>query len=84
VPSSFSQGFPKKIAFAHIDMNHPDPESAALESVLPILSNGGVIIFDDYGWHGYRRQKLALDPIAERMGHKILELPTGQGLLFKP
>ncbi len=84
VPESFAQGFPDKIAFAHIDMNHPAPESGALEQVLPRLSRGGVIVFDDYGWWSYSAQKAALDPIAASHGFEILELPTGQGLLLKP
>ena len=83
VPESFEQGFPSKIAFAHIDMNHPIPEEAALKKVLPNLSDGGCIIFDDYGWWGYSAQKRALDPIVQSNGYKILELPTGQGLLLK-
>ena len=83
VPESFEDGFPVKIAFAHIDMNHPDPEEAALKKVLPILSHGGCIIFDDYGWWGYSAQKRVLDPIANSYGFEILELPTGQGLLIK-
>lgn len=84
VPESFSQGFPEKIAFAHIDMNHDVPEAGALKRILPILTPGGAIIFDDYGWHGYSAQKIALDPIVAEYGLKILELPTGQGLLIKP
>lgn len=84
VPDSFSQGFPEKIAFAHIDMNAPEPEEGALKRVLPILVPGGCIIFDDYGWYGYCAQKMALDPIVAEAGLKILELPTGQGLLIKP
>jgi O-methyltransferase len=83
VPQSFDQGFPDRIAFAHIDMNHPAPESAALEAVLPRLSPGGFIVFDDYGWWGYSAQKRVLDPIAAAHGLSILELPTGQGLLLK-
>ena len=83
VPNSFVEGFPKTIAFAHIDMNHPFPEEAALKKVLPKLSPGGCIIFDDYGWWGYSAQKRVLDPIAANMNLKILELPTGQGLLIK-
>ena len=83
VPESFDQGFPDKIAFAHIDMNHPKPESGALREVLPRLSDGGLIVFDDYGWWGYSAQKRALDPIAAEHDLKILELPTGQGLLLK-
>ena len=84
VPQSFSQGFPDQIAFAHIDMNHPDPEAGALEMVLPRLSHGGAVIFDDYGWWGYSAQKVALDPIIARHGLEVLELPTGQALVLKP
>ena len=83
VPESFSQAFPDSIAFCHIDINHPAPESGALKHVLPRLSRGGVI-FDDYGWWGYSAQKMELDPIASSFGLEILELPTGQGLLIKP
>ncbi len=83
VPQSFSSGFPEKIAFAHIDMNHPTPEAGALEMVLPRLSSGGVVVFDDYGWWGYSEQKIALDPIITSNGLSVLELPTGQALLIK-
>ena len=64
-------------------MNYPAPESAALQVVLPRLSQGGFIVFDDYGWWGYSAQKRVLDPIAATHGFSILELPTGQGLLMK-
>lgn len=84
VPESFTQGFPEKIAFAHIDMNHPAPEVGALEQILPRLSSRGCIVFDDYGWWGYSRQKLALDPVVAAQDLGIVELPTGQGLLIKP
>lgn len=84
VPESFTQGFPDCIAFAHIDMNHPAPEAGALSAVLPRLSKGGIVVFDDYGWWGYGDQKIVLDPIAAAHGLKILELPTGQAVLIKP
>ncbi|WP_292935054.1 tetratricopeptide repeat protein [Noviherbaspirillum sp.] len=84
VPQSFTEGFPDKIAFAHIDMNHPVPEAGALERVLPRLSRGGVVVLDDYGWWGYCRQKLALDPIIAEHELSVLELPTGQGIVLKP
>ena len=44
VPESFVQGFPERIAFAHIDMNHPVPGSGALKRVLPLLVQGGVVV----------------------------------------
>ncbi len=84
VPGSFKGGFPETVAFAHIDMNHPDPETAALEKVLPRLSNRGIVIFDDYGWWAYSAQKRALDKIMVLHDYEILELPTGQGLFIKP
>ena len=83
VPDSFTEGFPDRIAFAHIDMNNPSPESGALTKILPRLSDGGIIVFDDYGWWGYSSQKMVLDPIAADYGLSILELPTGQGLMLK-
>ena len=83
VPESFSEGFPESIAFCHIDMNHPVPESGALKAVMPKLVKGGIVIFDDYGWWQYSKQKIALDKIALSFGQKILELPTGQALLIK-
>ena len=83
VPDSLINTIPDKIAFAQIDMNHPDPEEGALKMILPRLSNSGIIVFDDYGWWSYSAQKKVLDPIVSDYGLSILELPTGQGLLIK-
>ena len=83
VPDSFENAFPNEIAFAHMDMNQASAEAKALDLILPRLSKHGYIIFDDYGWWAYSSQKKALDPIAEKYGTSILELPTGQGLLIK-
>jgi len=44
---------------------------------------GGAIVFDDYGWNGYRPQKDAEDAFLAARGYSVLELPTGQGLLIK-
>ena len=83
VPDTLLEKIPDKIAFAHIDMNHPDPEEGALKMILPRLSNSGIIVFDDYGWWSYSAQKKVLDPLVSDYGLSILELPTGQGLLIK-
>ena len=83
VPDTLHDTIPEKIAFAHIDMNHWVPEASSLEMILPKMSLGAVIVFDDYGWFCYHQQKIALDPIAKEYGQEILELPTGQGILIK-
>lgn len=83
VPDSFAQAIPERIAFLHIDMNSAESEIAALEVLFERVSPGGLIVFDDYGWSGYRAQQVAEDAFMRERGHRILELPTGQGLLIK-
>ena len=83
VPDSFAQAVPEKIAFLHIDMNSSKSELAALEVLFDRVSPGGIIVFDDYGWAGYAAQQVAEDAFMRARGHRILELPTGQGLLIK-
>ena len=69
-------------SFAHIDLNNAEPESFCLEYLTPRMSKGGCIVLDDYGWWGYSEQKVALDEIANKYNLDILELPTGQGVIF--
>jgi O-methyltransferase len=83
VPDSFFEASPERVAFLHLDMNSSKSEVAALEILFDRLSPGGVIVFDDYGWMGYQAQQRAEDAFMQARGHRILELPTGQGLLIK-
>jgi O-methyltransferase len=84
VPDTFSQAAPEKIAFMHIDMNNAEAEVATLSALYERVVPGGMIIFDDYGWAAYGAQKDAEDAwLAARYFERILELPTGQGLLVK-
>jgi hypothetical protein len=39
------------------------------------------VLLDDYGWYAYRAQKRAEDAFFAAQGYKVLELPTGQGLV---
>lgn len=83
VPESFAVAAPRRIAFMHIDMNSSKSEIAALDVLFDRVVSGGIIVFDDYGWTGYRAQQLAEETWARDRGHRILELPSGQGLLVK-
>lgn len=83
VPESFNQAAPEKIAFMHLDLNNADAEIGALEVLFDRMVPGAIMVLDDYGWLGYRAQKLAEDPWLEKRGYRVLELPTGQGLLVK-
>lgn len=83
VPDSFAVECPDRIALLHIDMNSAASEIAALEALFDRVVPGGMIVFDDYGWVGYDAQRHAENAFMEDRGHKILELPTGQGLVIK-
>jgi hypothetical protein len=78
VPDILCTTAPTQIAFLHLDMNSPEPERAALEFLFDRVSAGGVMIFDDYGWSMFRRQREAADEFMKRHSHVILELPTGR------
>ena len=76
-------GYPDRIAYLHIDLNVAPVEIACLDRLFDRVVPGGIIIFDDYGWKVYHRQKDAEDAYFAERGYQILELPTGQGLAVK-
>jgi hypothetical protein len=83
VPAILDEIAPEKVAFLHLDLNDAKAELGALEFFWDRLTPGASIVFDDYGWLGYKRQQVAeLSWLVER-GYRPLELPTGQGLLIK-
>jgi hypothetical protein len=65
-------------------MNCSTPEIAAIEFLWERLVPGAFVLLDDYAYHGYLSQKIAMDRFAQEKEIKILSLPTGQGLLVKP
>lgn len=83
VPDVLHRVSPEKIAFLHLDLNNASAELGALELLFEWVSTGGIIILDDYGWLAYRAQKEAEDPFFEKRGYRVLELPTGQGMVIK-
>tara|TARA_B100000401_G_scaffold109870_1_gene71670 strand:+ start:533 stop:1321 length:789 start_codon:yes stop_codon:yes gene_type:complete len=83
LPESLIKTCPKSISFAHIDLNNVEAEMAVLQYIYERIVKGGIIILDDYGWINYRSQLAAEKEFLEKKGQKILELPTGQGLIIK-
>ncbi len=83
VPDTFADSAPEKVALLHLDMNSSKAEVAALEVLFDRVTAGGVIVFDDYGWAAYRAQRVAADEFMSKRGYRILEIPTGQGLVIK-
>ena len=83
VPDVLAAVAPQKIAFMHLDLNNADAEIGALEVLFDRMVHGAAMILDDYGWLAYRAHKQAEDPWFEKRGYRVLELPTGQGLVIK-
>ena len=73
---------PNKIAFAHVDLNDVKSELGVLDKILKKMSKGGIIILDDYGWSQYKEQLRVEKKFFNDNNLKVLELPTGQGMVL--
>ena len=84
VPETLPQCKADKICYLSIDMNCVEPEIDAVTYFWDKLVKGAVIILDDYGFKLHIEQKKAFDKFAREKNVPILQLPTGQGIIFKP
>lgn len=83
IPGTLNQITTKKIAYASIDLNCAEPERDALIFIWERLVNGGIIVFDDYGFPGHENQKKVHDDFAKEKNCLIFTVPTGHGILIK-
>ena len=84
IPASFANATrPDAIAWLHIDLNSSQPTTAALEFFFNKIAGGGVVLFDDYGWHGQEETKKAVDIFFKDKPGMLFPLPTGQAIFFK-
>jgi O-methyltransferase len=83
VPAILDEIAPQRIAFLHLNMKDREATRGALDALFDRVSEGGIIVFHDYGWTGYRDQKDAADAFMRQQALSVLELPTGQGLVVK-
>ncbi len=84
IPDSFEKSNnPKDIAWLHIDLNAAIPTKSALEYFFERISAGGVILLDDYAWHGFLDTKMVVDEFFSGKSGTLLPLPTGQAIYLK-
>ncbi|MDO8289821.1 MAG: TylF/MycF/NovP-related O-methyltransferase [Parvibaculum sp.] len=83
LPEALKGNAPDKVSFLHVDLNSWRAELGCLNVLYDRVTPGGIIIFDDYGWKLFGKQKEAADQFMSSRGNAVLELPTGQGLVVK-
>jgi hypothetical protein len=84
IPETLTQVTSQQVAYLHLDMNCAPPEVAALTYFWDRLVAGAPVLLDDYAYHGYTPQRLAMDEFARTHGVVICSLPSGQGLIIRP
>lgn len=82
IPSTFSPVSGQRFCLVHIDV---DLYQATRDSLLffgPRLVPGGVIILDDHGFTTCPGATKAADEYCDAIGTRVINLPTGQGLIL--
>jgi hypothetical protein len=72
-----------RISFLHLDMNHGETEAFALELLWERLSQGAVVLMDDYCFAECDEQRDILNITIQKYSMSVLNTPTGQGIMFK-
>jgi len=78
-PQTGFERFPdERYSFVHLDMDQWRGTLEALDYFLPRMTKGGVIFFDDYGWHKTPGIKPAVDKWAEQNKLKLTAFDSFQ------
>jgi len=73
---------PDSIMYLHVDLNSSKPTLDVLNYFMPRLVEGGIILFDDYGWNAYKDTKFVIDEFIQKQKGSFLKFPTGQAVYF--
>ena len=82
VPEILQEVPVKKIAYLSLDMNGSIAERATLERYYDIITPGGIIYFDDYGW-GYPKLRKTVDEFFKDKPETLLHFPSGNSITVK-
>ena len=84
IPDSFSSSNnPAEISWIHIDLNAAAPTRSSLEFFYSSMLKGGIFLFDDYASHDHIETKRVVDEFFHLKNVNLLQLPTGQCMVFK-
>ena len=83
IPETFAGLETAQIAFAHIDVDIYQSILDCCQFILPRLTLGGFMVFDDYGFPSCPGARAAVDEFFKDRPEKPLVLSTGQAIIFK-
>jgi O-methyltransferase len=86
VPGFFSDSLPNypdlRFSFCHVDADLYTSVKECIDYIVPRLSVGGVIVFDDYGFSSCPGAKAAVDDRFGQPPETYIPLPTAQAVYF--
>ena len=83
IPDRFSDVADLRFAFVHIDVDLFQPTRDSIEFFYPRMSEGGVIVVDDYGFTSCPGATQAVDEFLADKPEQMLSLSAGGGFLIR-
>jgi O-methyltransferase len=84
IPNSFlTSKDPDDLIWMHVDLNSAIPTQNSLEHFYDKMLPGGIFLFDDYGFNDHLETKKVVDTFFDFKKDNLLQMPTGQALVFK-
>lgn len=83
IPERFKDVAEKSFAFVHIDVDIYQPTFDSIEFFYPLMSPGGIIICDDYGFTSCPGATKAINSFLADKPEKMISLSGGGGFLIK-
>lgn len=81
IPEVFNEIDTLEYSYIHIDVDLYEPTKNCIEYFWPKLTSGGVFICDDYGSYKTIGARKAMNDFFGQ--ENLLELPTGQAIIYK-
>ena len=83
IPDTFPEVADRRFAFVHVDVDLYEPTRDALLFFYERTNRGGLIVCDDYGSAKCPGARKAFDEFFAERPEGVIELPTGQAIVYK-
>jgi O-methyltransferase len=82
IPERFYEVADQYFSFLHVDVDIYQPTLDTIAFFYPRMSNGGIILSDDYGFASCPGARKAVDEFFADKPEAVIDLPTGQALVI--